>query len=126
MQAFIRLHLFTRIVPTLAHGYLTSRQLAPPMTTALAIILQQNSECMVLSSALSICTSLTPGFTDMVPTKQAECLCYSETVFLPTIFDSVVNSCADFARTAAPGAFSAIANLKNFCAMVDDGLLFLP
>jgi len=127
MQSSIRIPLLSSIIPSLAHAYLTHRQLSSPMTTPpAALILQQNPECMVLSSTLSICNSLTPGFTNMAPTKQAECLCYSETTFLPDIFDNAVKTCADFASTAVPSAYGAFSSLQDFCMKADvGGLWFL-
>jgi hypothetical protein len=84
-------------------------------------VLQQNTACCLLSSALSICTSLTPGFTTLPPTQQASCLCYSSTLFQPTIFDGAVKGCADYAITAAPGAYGAIEGLEGFCSNIGAG-----
>lgn len=73
-----------------------ARQAAPSSTPAVPI-LEQNPGCCLLSSALSVCTSLTSGFTTLAPSDQAPCLCYSSTVWAPDIFDSAVKTCADFA-----------------------------
>ena len=124
MQPSIRF-LISSVLPSMSHAYLGQRQAAAITTAPPAVILQQNPQCMILSSALSICTSLTSGFTDMAPTKQAECLCYSNTSFLPAPFDNAVKTCADFASTAAPAAFNAIANLQGFCSNAGGGLFTL-
>ncbi|PQE22560.1 hypothetical protein CJF31_00001466 [Rutstroemia sp. NJR-2017a BVV2] len=86
---------------------------APPVE-----ILQSNPGCVSLSSALNICESATPSFTNLSPTQQAPCLCYSQTSWHPTNFDHAVASCAQFASTALPDAYSALANLEGFCASV--------
>jgi hypothetical protein len=93
----------------------------PPSSTPAASILQQNTACCLLSSALSICTSLTPQFTVLPPTQQASCLCYSSTAFAPQIFDGAVETCADYASIAAPVAYTAIANLQSFCGNIGPG-----
>ncbi|KUJ24469.1 uncharacterized protein LY89DRAFT_776583 [Mollisia scopiformis] len=93
---------------------------APPTTTSPAQILQQCAACQVLGSALAICANITPSFTALQPTAQAKCLCYSSTIWSPNIFDNAVESCANYASTAAPPAYSALSNLENFCADVGD------
>lgn len=75
------------------------RQAAPTSTPAVWI-LDQDPGCYLLSSALSVCTSLTPEFTTLAPSQQAPCLCYSSTVWAPDIFDDAVETCASFASTA--------------------------
>lgn len=92
----------------------------PPAPTSPAQILQKCAACQVVSSALSICASLTPSFTSLQPTAQAKCLCYSNTVWSPNIFDNPVQSCADYASTAAPPAYGALSNLQNFCGNIGD------
>ncbi|KAM3088689.1 hypothetical protein ACMFMG_000321 [Clarireedia jacksonii] len=84
---------------------------APPVET-----LQSNPGCVSLSSALNICESATPSFTNLSPTQQASCLCYSRTSWCPTNFDHAVANCAQFAFTALPGAYSVLANLEGFCS----------
>lgn len=89
----------------------------PPTTSApsVAQILGQNNACQLLGQALGICNSLTTGFPTLQPSLQAQCLCYSSTVYAPGIFDGAVKFCADYASTAAPGAYGPLANLNNFC-----------
>ena len=88
----------------------------PPPSQQLA----QNPSCSLLSQALSICAVLTPGFVTLLPPQQAHCLCYSSTVWVPNVLDDAVKTCADFASTAAPGAFSPLLNLEGFCLSVGD------
>jgi hypothetical protein len=78
-------------------------------------ILGQNKACQLLGQALEICNSVMPGFLTLQPTLQAQCLCYSSTAFAPGLFDGAVKFCADYASTAAPGAYGALSNLNNFC-----------
>ena len=78
-----------------------------PITSASnspAQVLNQCEACRVIGQALSICANLTPSFTALQPTAQAKCLCYSSTVWSPNIFDNAVQSCANYASTAAPPA----------------------
>lgn len=87
----------------------------PPMPVA---ILQQNIACGILSSALSSCTALTSSFTELPPTQQASCLCYSSSQFVPQNFDNAARTCAEFAFTAAPDAYGPLANLQSFCGNI--------
>jgi hypothetical protein len=89
-------------------------------TTAPAQLLQQNSACQLVGEALAICDSLTPGFNTLQPTDQAHCLCYSSTSWMPDIFDGAVKTCADYASTAVPSAFTPLSNLEGFCQGVGD------
>jgi hypothetical protein len=89
-------------------------------TTPPAQLLQQNSACQLVGEALAICDSLTPGFNTLQPTDQAHCLCYSSTSWMPNIFDGAVKTCADYASTAVPGAFTPLSNLEGFCQGVGD------
>jgi hypothetical protein len=94
-----------------------------PETTTVpppAQLLQQNSACNVVGQAIAICNTLTPGFNTLQPTAQAHCLCYSSTSWRPSIFDNAVKTCADYAFTAAPGAYNPLANLEGFCQGIDD------
>ncbi|QSZ36357.1 hypothetical protein DSL72_006233 [Monilinia vaccinii-corymbosi] len=84
-------------------------------TTAPAAVLQQNAGCVLVSSTLFACESISPGFTSFVPSAQASCLCYSSSTWIPTIFDHAVQTCANFASTAAPSAYPAFVNLEGFC-----------
>ncbi len=90
----------------------------PPPPPAQA--LRQNPSCVLLSQALSICAVLTPGFVTLLPPAQAHCLCYSSTVWVPEVLDDAVKTCADYASTAAPGAFGPLLNLEGFCMSVGD------
>jgi len=95
-----------------------------PETTTMppppAQLLQQNSACNVVGQAIAICNTLTPGFNTLQPTSQVHCLCYSSTSWRPSIFDNAVKTCADYAFTAAPGAYNPLANLKGFCQGIGD------
>ena len=104
-----------------------ARQAAPTSIPAV-LILEKNSGCCLLSSALSVCTSLTPGFTALAPSQQAPCLCYSSTDWQPSIFDDAVKTCADYASTAVrlqiPVKFQrrVLAQPKEFTDFIHDQL----
>jgi hypothetical protein len=95
-----------------------------PETTTIppppAQLLQQNSACNLVGQAIAICNTLTPSFNTLQPTAQAHCLCYSSTSWRPSIFDNAVKTCADYAFTAAPGAYNPLANLEGFCQGIGD------
>jgi hypothetical protein len=90
----------------------------PPAPTSPAQILQQCAACQLVGQALNVCASLTPSFTALDTTAQAQCLCYSSTIWAPNIFDNAVESCANYASTAAPPAYGVLSNLENFCENV--------
>ncbi|KAF7853068.1 hypothetical protein EAF04_010807 [Stromatinia cepivora] len=89
-----------------------------PATSAPAAVLQQNSGCALVSSALFACESIIPGFTSLLPSAQAPCLCYSSSTWIPTVFDKAVQTCANFASTAVPDAYPAFVNLEGFCGNI--------
>ncbi|KAF4622679.1 hypothetical protein G7Y89_g14348 [Cudoniella acicularis] len=95
-------------------------QSSPVPTSAASLQLKDNTSCLLLGEALAICGSLTPNFQNLAPTDQAECLCYSSTAWAPTLFDSAVKSCADFASASATSAYSALANIEGFCTSIGD------
>ncbi|ESZ92747.1 hypothetical protein SBOR_6859 [Sclerotinia borealis F-4128] len=86
--------------------------------TAPAAVLQQNPGCALVSSSLFSCESISPGFTSLLPSAQAPCLCYSSSTWIPTLFDKAVQTCAIFASTAVPGAYPAFVNLEGFCGNI--------
>ncbi|KAF7958304.1 hypothetical protein EAE96_001855 [Botrytis aclada] len=92
-------------------------------TTAQASVLQQNPGCALVSSTLFKCESISPGFTSLVPSAQAQCLCYDSSKWVPTIFDNAVQTCANFASTAVPSAYPAFVNLEGFCGNVGNVIM---
>ncbi|KAE8450686.1 hypothetical protein EG329_006031 [Mollisiaceae sp. DMI_Dod_QoI] len=92
----------------------------PPAPISPAQILQQCAACQVVGEALAVCLTLTPSFTALQPTAQANCLCYSSRTWSPNIFDNAVQSCANFASTAVPPAYGALSDLENFCENIGD------
>ncbi len=113
--------------PKITIGTILPRQ-APASSTITvppAQILQLNSACLVLGEALSICQSATPDFTDLDETAQAGCLCYSGIDWQPTVFDSAVAGCANFAATAVGGTVeNVIQDLVGFCESVGNIVQF--
>ncbi|CAD6442353.1 8b93a3d3-bc37-4385-9829-e4274e3280da [Sclerotinia trifoliorum] len=89
-----------------------------PTMSAPAAVLQQNPGCALVSSTLFACESITPGFTSLLPSAQASCLCYSSSTWIPTVFDKAVQTCANFASTAVPDAYPAFVNLEGFCGNI--------
>jgi hypothetical protein len=84
--------------------------------SAPAQLLNQDPACCLLSSAIELCTSLTPYFMALPQMSQAECLCFSATTqYNPGLFDSAVSSCAQYASTAVPAVWNALNDLEGFC-----------
>jgi hypothetical protein len=83
--------------------------------SAPAQLLDQDPACCLLSSAIELCTSLTPYFMALPQMSQAECLCFSSAQYNPGLFDSAVSSCAQYASTAVPTAWNALTDLEGFC-----------
>ena len=81
-----------------------------------------NSACGFVGSALSYCNSVSPGFTTMDPSSQAPCLCYSSTVWSPSVFDGAVLTCAEFVSSVAPSSLSDITGLESFCTDIGNVL----
>lgn len=86
-----------------------------------------NTACSFVGSALSYCSSVSPGFVSMDVTSQAPCLCYSSvnptsTAWVPDIFDGFVLTCAEFVSSAAPESLSIVTDLENFCTDIGNVL----
>ena len=88
------------------------------LTVPPTVLPTANIECSMLSSLLNSCSSLSPGFYTMDPTKQAPCLCYSSNFWNPTSFDSAVLNCGVFVSTASPSIYLQISSLEDFCVSV--------
>jgi hypothetical protein len=83
--------------------------------SAPAQLLNQDPACCLVSSAIELCTSLTPYFMALPQMSQAECLCFSSTQYKPGLFDGAVSSCAQYASTAVAAAWNALNDLEGFC-----------
>ena len=71
--------------------------------------------CNIVGSLLDVCN------TAAARTSQANCLCYSSSLWVPTIFDNAVATCADYASTAlAKDAYSLALSYGGFCTKVGD------
>jgi hypothetical protein len=77
-----------------------------------------STACNAVSSAINLCTSLTPGFMELQSTDQAKCLCYSLSSWAPTVFDDAVSTCCPYANTADTSLYSTISTLSGFCGSV--------
>jgi hypothetical protein len=71
--------------------------------------------CEVVKSLLSVCNSISPGFTTFSYENQTRCLCYPNTTsWQPEIFDGAVATCAQDVSTI-PSEYSQVASLEGFC-----------
>jgi hypothetical protein len=97
-------------------------QTTPPPSQSTAGNLDSNPGCSLVSFALSYCISASPGFTTLVPSLQAPCLCYSSTSWDPSVFDNAVATCAEYVSTAIPSDYSVFSALEGFCTSVGNVL----
>lgn len=74
--------------------------------------------CSFFFDAIEFCSSVSPGWISMAPSRQATCLCYSSTSWAPTLFDGAASTCASYAKTADPADYSVISELQGFCSSV--------
>jgi hypothetical protein len=66
------------------------------------------SACGTVSAILSVCESLTPGFTSFTNFNfQAPCLCYASTYWYPNGYDGWLGSCYAGYKTANPTAYAS-------------------
>lgn len=120
LQGFYSMKFKLPLLPSLLLNIYQVNSMRPrnDLTTVAPSVLQQNSGCALVSSTLFKCESISPGFTSLVPSAQAQCLCYDSYKWIPTIFDKAVQTCADFASTAVPSAYPAFVNLEGFCGNI--------
>jgi hypothetical protein len=74
---------------------------------------RQNSDpgstsCDAWLSIEDSCTAQTSNFVNLDFTVQASCLCYSSTVWQPSVFDNDFDTCLEYLSTASPSAYSAL------------------
>ncbi|KAG9241350.1 hypothetical protein BJ878DRAFT_233363 [Calycina marina] len=76
---------------------------------------QSSAICNVVGSLLSLCDVTAAS------TVQADCLCYSSSTWVPSIFDQAIATCADYASTALPAdAYSLALYYEGFCTKVGE------
>lgn len=78
--------------------------------------------CDLVISAIDFCASVSPGYVSLPRSRQAPCLCYSSTSWLPSIFDNAVQTCVNYAQTAYPVDFPTFSSLEGFCSKIGDVL----
>jgi len=73
--------------------------------------------CSAIGELFSICEI---GTVSQASTDAAGCLCYSSSSWAPQIFDEAVSSCAVYAETAIPQAYTLVSDFEGFCTAVGD------
>ncbi len=116
------------VVPTfLAIITLLSPIFAEPKTAAAnlrPLLPRQNSDpgftsCDPWLSIESSCIAATSNFVSLDFTVQASCLCYSSSVWQPSVFDNGFDTCLQHLSTASPSSYSALGGdtlPTNLCA----------
>lgn len=64
--------------------------------------------CSGFYSAEESCAATTTGFTNLAFDQQASCLCYSSSVWAPSIYDDYVETCVEYLSTASPSFYSSV------------------
>ena len=67
-----------------------------------------STSCDAWISLEASCTAATPNFLSLPFTEEASCLCYSGTVWQPTVYDNYLKTCLSHLSTASPSQFSAL------------------
>ncbi len=74
-----------------------------------------DSACSLVTSILSLCNSISPGFSTYSYTDQTSCLCYTNsTVWIPDVFDNAIATCAQ-SVSATPSEYSQVTGWEGFC-----------
>jgi len=71
--------------------------------------------CPLVTSMLSFCNSISPGFSTFNYVDQTSCLCYPNiTAWSPGIFDDAVATCVNLV-SATPSEYSRFTSFEGFC-----------
>ncbi|KAG9245134.1 hypothetical protein BJ878DRAFT_541583 [Calycina marina] len=103
-----------RTVLALPSPSLPSTPLAIPDANIIPSLLRDGG-CATVSATMAMCANQTPGFTGLEPLKQAECLCYKGTLWVPAVFDEAARTCAVHASTLLPEYADVFGGLGDFC-----------
>jgi hypothetical protein len=100
------LALMSLLTPAFAQAITAAAKLRP-------LLPRQNSDpgstsCDPWLSIEDSCTAQTPNFLSLAFTVQASCLCYSGTVWQPSVYDNDFDTCLQHLSTASPAAYSSI------------------
>jgi hypothetical protein len=81
---------------------------------------QEPTQCVLIGELFDACSSLTPGIFTMPATVQAGCFCYDSTTWIADAFDSAIQTCASYVKTALPSDYPVIESYAGFCTSVGD------
>lgn len=79
-----------------------------------------STSCDLWLNIEASCTSATPNFVNLAFSSQASCVCYSSSVWQPSVFDNALDTCLSYLSTASPAQFSSISGNSiptNPCAL---------
>lgn len=74
----------------------------------------------IAANLITSCEAATVSWDYLSGPKQASCICYSGSSWVPNNFDGAVLACANYALTADPTDYSSIAALEQFCTKQGD------
>lgn len=104
------IHMFFAVMSVLPFAFAEAITAAANLRPLLP---RQNSDpgstsCDPWLSIEASCTAQTSNFVNLAFSVQASCLCYSGTVWQPSIFDDDWDTCLQHLSTASPTAYSAL------------------
>ena len=67
-----------------------------------------STSCDAWLSLEASCAATTPNFLSLPFTEEASCVCYSGTVWQPTVYDNYLKTCLSYLSTASQSQFSAL------------------
>jgi hypothetical protein len=65
------------------------------------------TSCVSWLSLVDSCTAATPSFKSLPFSIEASCLCYSSSLWQPSVFDSAFDTCLSYLSTASPALYSS-------------------
>jgi hypothetical protein len=117
---------FLGLLLTLASGSLGSRNPITSSATLHPLLLRQAGDpasCDLVNSIAGACSASTVSFFDQPFSVAATCLCYSGSIYQPSIFDGAVETCLDYLSTASPPLYTSLAGsfgTGSPCSLVGD------
>src|SRR4051812_25090770 len=90
---------------------------ADPITqgpTLPAVVARQDtgnfSSCSTFYGIVTSCSAATSNFFNLPFSVGASCLCYSSSIWQPTIYDNALSTCLGYLSTADPAYYSSLAS----------------
>jgi len=96
------------IVPTLLIHAVLSATFDRPVPQVARQADQGITSCVPWLSLVESCTAATPSFESLPFSVRASCLCYSSSLWQPSVYDGALDTCLAYLATASPTYYSSI------------------